>query len=690
MTLKLYLFVCGLVCLVQPIFSTLVVRRVRDVNEVGSTGLVSDRPLISSMHIVSQLNARYAEVVATTHVDNMREEDKETTFFFYLPLSAFISKFTMEINGVIYNGVVMGKQEAKKVYEEAKDQNETAGHVEQDTTSPARRLDMDMFTVSINLAARASAVFELRYQELIERKNGIYKHVINVKPNQIVLDFLINCSYNEPQGFELFSYMLPKSKNSIELPRSAALHAKPTLRVLTYRPTVEAQATFDPESGIDGDFVVTYDVKHTEDGLVLFTDDGYVVSYFSPTVPDTNILPKDIVFVIDVSGSMSGDKIRQARNSLIEIIDKLRDVDRFNIVLFDNEIELYSEGFVAVNPQNREHAKKYAEKKVRASGGTGINAALVTGVKMFDRGNELKQDSRGNIIIFLTDGNPTSGVTDTKVIRANIREINYYLDAAGKTFVKAVIYALAFGFDMNFDFLNNLAEENGGNARRIYERLDAKDQLVFFYDEVSNPYLSDVSFSICQTASNEQTVKLVLEENSMSRNEFPYFFSGSEIVIVALMPNIPPGEWSVCMNGNGINGNVVKTLSPTNGATVSVNPFFIENLYAYKQIKHYLMLAGKELNETLAIKYTDIALNMSLKHQFVTPLTSMVVTLDMQKQQKPPQQSGMERAKASAYYPTRKDVNGLQVSASRNGSPRIQFMLGLYMSFTIFVFLNQR
>ena len=86
-----------------------------------------------------------------------------------------------------------------------------------------------------------------------------------------------------------------------------------------------------------GDLIVNYDVKHTNiGGLVVFTDDGYVVSYYYPSVPDSEKLPKDIVFTTDISGSMSGEKKKkkkkaQARRSLIETIDKLRRIDHFQL-----------------------------------------------------------------------------------------------------------------------------------------------------------------------------------------------------------------------------------------------------------------------------------------------------------------------------------------------------------------------
>lgn len=667
------LVICVLtVCLFSKSTCTLIIRHDRDVADNNRFLLESDGPLISAMHIDSAVSARYAEVIVTTYVENSKPNDRETTFFFYLPLSAFISKFTMKINGEIYSGVVMGKEEAKKTYEEAKRKNETAGHVEQETTLPTRRLDMDMFTISVNLAANTSAVFELRYQEQIERRNGVYKQVINVKPNQIIPDFKIKCSYNEPQGFELFNFTLPKSKNAISIPiQEAELRATPRKRILTYIPSEQTQTSFDPVNGIDGDFVVSYDVTHSDDGgMVIFTDDGYIVSYYSPTVSEADILPKDILFIIDISGSMSGDKIKQARNSLLQIIDELRVVDRFNIILFDNKVELYTEGFEQASLRNKNKAKTFAEKYVRADGGTGINDALLTGVKLFN--SQPRQDSRGNVIIFLTDGQPTVGVTNTKDIRSNVRTENYYREGSGKTLVKAVIYCLAFGQNTNFEFLSNLAEENGGNARRIYERVDAKDQLVYFFDEVADPYLSQVSFSLCQSSDTGPFVKIVLDEESISRNEFPYYFSGSEIVVVAQMPEIPPGDWRVCMSGTGSSGAVNKVITPVKDAAVSIDPAFIENLYAYKQIKHYLIMAGTSQDELLAVKFTEMALNMSLEHQFVTPLTSMVVTFAMEKQ--PDRRgTGLEYARCCGSYQADVSLNKFvgQTAGARNSVCRL-------------------
>ena len=383
--------------------------------------------------------------------------------------------------------------------------------------------------------------------------------------------------------------------------------------------------------GIHGDVIVFYDVIHKESmvsgGLALYTTDGFIVSYFSPA--DTyEVLPKAVVFVIDISVSMSGPKINQARDSLMDILRKLRPIDAFNIVLFDDSLTLFRKSFVAATESNVNIAVEYAASKVVASGSTNINDALLKAINMFDSTSFI-HDRRGNIIVFLTDGLPSAGATtNPNEIRANIRSANYVTTGSTREY-KAVIYSLAFGFDMDFSFLSALSEENGANARRIFEGVSAKDQLVYFYEEVSDPYLKRVSFSICSlnTRTEINQIKVVT-----SKSEFPYYFGGSEIVMVGKMNAIPTESWGICVNALSSAGDTIITISSSlvnslpSGISNEGRVDFIERIFAYKQIKYYLVMMDIASDESAAVKFKTLALNMSLEYNFVTPLTSMVVT----------------------------------------------------------------
>ncbi|KAH3867746.1 hypothetical protein DPMN_030881 [Dreissena polymorpha] len=212
------------------------------------------------MSIVSEVYARFADVSVTSIVNNNGTRDNETVFTIQIPLSAFISNFTMTINGVENEGRVMEKYQAEKLYDDARNRNETAGHVSQDLNPRKRRLDVDTFSVRTNVQARSSVLFVLQYQELLERRNGQYKQMINIQPNQIVPNLTMMCSYHEPQGFDTFQVQTPKGlSDSVNSNISNFVSIKtetPETRVVKFKPSVDLQTSFDPRLGIHGDVIV--------------------------------------------------------------------------------------------------------------------------------------------------------------------------------------------------------------------------------------------------------------------------------------------------------------------------------------------------------------------------------------------------------------------------------------------------
>ena len=146
---------------------------------------------------------------------------------------------------------------------------------------------------------------------------------------------------------------------------------------------------------------------------------------------------------------------------------------------------------------------------------TNLNRAILEGVNMLRReGEKLRGEERViSMIIVLTDGEPTYGETDTEEIERNVE------DAINGDYS---LFCLAFGEDADFEFLNRLALNNHGVARRIPERADASMLLEGFYEEVATPLLYDVQFYYSEG----------VVPNTLSERFFPNYFNGSEIVVV--------------------------------------------------------------------------------------------------------------------------------------------------------------
>jgi len=337
---------------------------------------------------------------------------------------------------------------------------------------------------------------------------------------------------------------------------------------------------------------------------------GYFVHYFAPS--EMPGFPKNIIFVIDKSGSMTGNKIRQTKEALGKILDDLNPEDHFNLVVFSSSISQWHPTLLQAKKENVESAKQYVHT-IHAQGATDINKALLTAINSLDQATsrELLPEKSISMIILLTDGQPTIGVTNTNIIQTNIKKANQ-----GKYF----LYCLGFGFDVSYTFLEKVALDNWGVARRIYEDSDAALQLQGFYNEVAIPILKEVNMNYLGNAVEEVT-----------QNNFKLLYEGSEIVVAGKLNNeIDTFSLEVKAQAHGSNLTLKENANVTEKAQVFEHQKyifgnFIERLWAYLTIQQLLeksILAEAAQQKNLETR----ALNLSLKYSFVTPMTSMVVT----------------------------------------------------------------
>ena len=323
------------------------------------------------------------------------------------------------------------------------------------------------------------------------------------------------------------------------------------------------------------------------------------------------------MFVIDISGSMSGQKIEQTRQAMFAILSQLRASDSFNIVLFNDRTLQWRSSASLATSDNVKAGRAFVDERVKAGGSTNINDALLLALQLLkNTANQPNSPIAGNfpVVLFLTDGDPTHGVTNTKTIRANVRNTND---------IKASIFALGFGFNLKFDFLTALSVENGGTSRRIYLDKDATGQLEGFYDEISTPLLLQVRF---------EYPKDVVDDTRVTVSAFSQFYEGSELVVSG---KIKEGVSSRMMVANvrGISSGsnpVTYTVSRTlHNLTVPSDKVLIEDfterLWAYMRIKQLLVKLLITDDPTEHARLKNEALQMSLQYNFVTPLTSFIV-----------------------------------------------------------------
>ncbi|XP_078104716.1 inter-alpha-trypsin inhibitor heavy chain H3-like isoform X2 [Sander vitreus] len=547
---------------------------------------------IYSFHINSTVTSRYATTVITSRVANRMDDSKEIEFQVRIPKNAFISKFRMFIDGQWYDGVVKGKEKAQQQYTEAVSRGQSAGLV----SSVGRTLEE--FKTSVTVAAHKKVTFELTYEELLKRKLGKYELQIHARPMQPVKDFKVDVYINEKAGINFIEVKGGLSTNALANAITRT-HTEKQASVYFY-PTEDQQKTCDGcgEQGMNGDLVIVYDVNRDTSLGDIKTSAGYFVHHFAPS--SLSRIPKNVVFVIDQSGSMRGRKMQQTRLALIHILNDLAEDDHFGLITFDSSIFHWKQELVQANKKNLESAKTFA-RNINERGATDINAAVLEGARML---NAHPREGSASIVILLTDGDPTSGVINLELIQSNVRR-----DIADKF----PLYCLGFGYDVNFEFLDKMSLQNNGVARRIYEDSDADLQLKGFYEEVATPLLTDVKM-IYNGGTN------------LTQTNFSQYYNGSEIVVAGQITDNDIETFTPQVVAISRDRRV--TFSETNATVEYTGTDFdshIQRVWAYLTVKQLL---EKELLFSGAEKENvkKEALELSLKYSFVTPLTSMVVT----------------------------------------------------------------
>jgi Ca-activated chloride channel family protein len=275
----------------------------------------------------------------------------------------------------------------------------------------------------------------------------------------------------------------------------------------------EATATVkaDRWSGLD-DFRLFWVADKDDLGLRVLSyrgsdkEDGFFMLLGNPTgAAVEKPVEKDVILVLDTSGSMRGEKIEQARSALDYCLEHLNKGDRFNVITFGSAVKSFKDDLVDLAPPTLAAAREFVENVV-AHGQTNISGALEKALAA------KAVEGRERIMIFLTDGAPTVGERVPEKILEQVKKQN---TAGTKIFVMGV------GNDVNAHLLDHLAEITDGSSEFVApkEELDAK--VASLYDRLSHPVLTGVKVNF-----GEASTKSVLP------SKLPVLFKGSEIMMV--------------------------------------------------------------------------------------------------------------------------------------------------------------
>lgn len=421
------------------------------------------QPSVKEARLDVAIEGQTAKVTVDEVFFNPNEWQTEGVFIFPLPAEASINDMSFWMDGVEQKGELLDATQASQQYMEIVRRYYDPALLEYVGTK--------MFRLRIfPMPAKGTMRVKFSYTELLKSEGGLVM-------------FRYPTSTNKYSSAPIGTYII-----NINLKSSEPLNNIycPTYDVdIVRKGGTEAQISFEAkETKPDKDFILYYSMSESAVGFSLLsfndgTEDGYFMALITPKyiLDAKDIQPKDILFVVDTSGSMIHEnKMEQAKSALIYCVKNLNEKDRFNIVSFATGVRTFRDGLVDVNKESKEAAVEWVSR-LGASGGTNINDALLKALDM------AKDSSRPVMIVFFTDGEPTIGEQDPAKLLANVK-------AANK--VNARIFVFGSGEEVNTKLLDKLAEENRGVSDYITkdEKIDTK--IATFFDKVSSPVLSDV------------------------------------------------------------------------------------------------------------------------------------------------------------------------------------------------------
>ncbi|HEX6588895.1 MAG TPA: VWA domain-containing protein, partial [Longimicrobiales bacterium] len=266
-----------------------------------------------------------------------------------------------------------------------------------------------------------------------------------------------------------------------------------------------------PEQSLSGDFALFLPLARGLVGMSLVThrpsvaEDGYFMLTLSPGQPRSeDVTPRDVVAVVDVSGSMSGTKMRQTQDALRQLLGSLSPRDRFHLVAFSNRVSTYRADWTQATPDALAAARRWVDA-LTATGGTNISGALAEAFRLESAPDRLP------IVVFLTDGLPTVEETNPEAIAAR----------AERDRGRARVFTFGVGFDVNTYLLDRLSDAGRGATEYVTPEQDVEEAVARLAAKVQHPVLTDIRI-------DGAPVDLV----ELYPGELPDLFAGEELIVL--------------------------------------------------------------------------------------------------------------------------------------------------------------
>lgn len=520
--------------------------------------------------------------------------------FFWLPLpkDANIDHFSMVINGKETPAELLDAQKARQIYEDIVRNLRDPALLEY---SQQQVLKCRIFPIEPN----SETHIKISYRQLLPLEDAtvaysypLYtqKHAANPIQN---IDLTLNLKTTE----KIKNLYCPTHQADINRKNDNEAQVRFSQKQLPPTSDFQLYYTTDSKNDISAS-MLTYQNAVNEDGFFLLT--------LSPSIEATpkDIVSKDITFVLDVSGSMAGDKMDKAKEALLFCINNLNEGDCFNIIRFSTEARaLFGEPQEA-NRQNLDQAKTFIAD-LKAIGGTNIDEALTLALQPTPR------KDRPYVVVFMTDGKPTVGTTDEAQLLQKIQSGN----------PKNIrIFTVGIGEDLNTHLLDKITEYTQAYRTYIAPKEDIEVKISNFYTKINSPILTDIQLNFDRD----------VEVMQVYPKKLPDLFKGSSLTVIGKYKgNSQNKPLQLTLLGNANSEHKKFSYSLAISDKVHTEHGFIPTLWASRAVGY--MLDQIRLNGE-SRELVDEVTRLARQYGIITPYTSYLIMEDEAITRLPPPQ----------------------------------------------------
>jgi Ca-activated chloride channel family protein len=527
--------------------------------------------------------------VAVTHVEqtfrNHTDRPLEAAYVFPLPKGASLDHFSMWVDGKEVKGEIIEAAKARELYTDLVRRTQDPGLLEYLGNNLAQ-------LKAFPIPAHSDQKVGLSFQNIAANENGTVEYIYPLKTDGKAIatleDFSITATIKSQHGIaNVYS-----PTHAITLKRAS---------------DKEVTVNFDQNQAVfDKDFQLFYAAGDKDVGLTVLThrpiatEDGYFTMLLTPRVeiPKEEVVPRDMVLVLDTSGSMKGVKMEQARKALTYCLDQLGPKDRFALINFSTTVNRYRDALLDSTPEQIGQAKKWVQK-LQATGGTAIDGAMASALAF--RGEDA---GRAFNIVFFTDGEPTVGETDIDKILKNI---------AAKNTANTRIFTFGVGDDVNATFLDRVADDTRALVTYVRPAEDISEKAAGLYAKISNPVLTNLKV----TATND------ISFNEMYPTALPDLFHGGQLVVMGRFSG--KGKSTIKLEGSIGTQKKEFTYDVTFPDKTNDDHAFVEQLWARRKVGFMLdQIRANGQKPELVTEVTALA----KKYGITTPYTSYLIVPD--------------------------------------------------------------